>query len=230
MSVKFYQCNHCGNISVMLVDSSVVPVCCGEKMTELKAKTLEEMDEIHLPVVERGEKCALKVSVGSEAHPMTQGHYIRFVVVETTRGAMFHYLRPGEKPETTFCDAHDPAIAVYEYCNIHGLWKTELDSQQKHTQTTDYSKQYEGSSCGMKNRRNLFILFCSLLFPMFAFATHNNSASSTITKALQQKDTPTGIKCAIYPNMTSCRQTDNKVITACWSDFHRITQEPSIVL
>ncbi len=212
MSVKFYQCPHCGNISVMLVDSSVVPVCCGEKMTELKAKTQEEMAEKHLPVVERGERCTLKVSVGSVAHPMADAHYIRFVVVETAHGAMYHYLKPGDKPEATFCDVHDPAIAVYEYCNIHGLWKTEIANNTKQTQHTDNTKQYEGSSCETKNRRNLFALFCGLMLPLFAFATNTNSASSTITKPKLQKQTLNGDMCTVSSNQTLCLKTDCKAL------------------
>ena len=35
-------------------------------------------------------------------------------------------LNPGEKPTALFALAEDKAIAVYEYCNLHGLWKTEL--------------------------------------------------------------------------------------------------------
>jgi superoxide reductase len=25
-----------------------------------------------------------------------------------------------------FCTCNDKPVAVYEYCNLHGLWKTEL--------------------------------------------------------------------------------------------------------
>ena len=32
--------------------------------------------------------------------------------------------KPGEKPEVTFAlTADDKAVAAYEYCNLHGLWK-----------------------------------------------------------------------------------------------------------
>ena len=35
--LKFYKCPHCGNLIAMIKDSSVVPVCCGDQMMELKA-------------------------------------------------------------------------------------------------------------------------------------------------------------------------------------------------
>ena len=31
-----------------------------------------------------------------------------------------------EKAEAVFCTCADKPVAVYEYCNLHGLWKTEL--------------------------------------------------------------------------------------------------------
>ena len=35
-------------------------------------------------------------------------------------------LQPEEKPEAKFVAADGKAIAVYEFCNLHGLWKKEL--------------------------------------------------------------------------------------------------------
>ena len=36
MEVKYYVCNHCGNIIEMLKDQGVPVMCCGEAMHELK--------------------------------------------------------------------------------------------------------------------------------------------------------------------------------------------------
>ncbi|MCC7571256.1 desulfoferrodoxin, partial [Candidatus Micrarchaeota archaeon] len=37
------------------------------------------------------------------------------------------YLKPGEEPKAVFEVADgDKALAVYEHCNLHGLWKTEV--------------------------------------------------------------------------------------------------------
>ena len=31
-----------------------------------------------------------------------------------------------DKPEAVICTCGSKPVAVYEYCNLHGLWKTEL--------------------------------------------------------------------------------------------------------
>ena len=83
MAVKFFKCNHCGNIVVKVVDHKVPVVCCGEKMTELEANTVDASAEKHVPVVTRIDDCRIKVEIGSVAHPMTPEHHIAFIYVET---------------------------------------------------------------------------------------------------------------------------------------------------
>ena len=69
----------------------------------------------------------MKVSVGSVTHPMTAEHFIQWVVLETERDAYIHWLRPEDAPEAAFALAEgQKAVAVYAYCNLHGLWKAEL--------------------------------------------------------------------------------------------------------
>lgn len=127
----FYRCPHCGNVIVKTVDSGVEVVCCGERMQVLTPKTKEEFMEKHLPVVSRGCKvasqdCTLTVQVGSEEHPMIAEHHIQFVCLETERGFSMVHLSPGQKPKAEFCCCKDNPVAVYEYCNLHGLWKTAV--------------------------------------------------------------------------------------------------------
>ena len=38
MAVKFFKCNHGGNVIMKVVDSKVPVMCCGEKMAELKKR------------------------------------------------------------------------------------------------------------------------------------------------------------------------------------------------
>ena len=124
MATKFYKCNHCDNVVVKVVDSKVPVVCCGEKMQELVPNTVDASNEKHVPIVTRLDDCRIKVEVGSVAHPMTPEHHISFIYVETENGGIQVNLR--DKPETVICVCHDKPVAVYEYCNLHGLWKTEL--------------------------------------------------------------------------------------------------------
>ena len=124
MATKFFKCKHCGNVIVKTVDSGVPVVCCGEKMEELVANTVDASQEKHVPVVTKIDECTIKVDVGSVAHPMAPEHHIAFIYVETENGGILANLK--DKPEATFCICNDKPIAVYEYCNLHGLWKTEL--------------------------------------------------------------------------------------------------------
>ena len=124
MAVKFFKCNHCGNVITKVVDSKVPVVCCGEKMAELVANTEEASVDKHLPVVTKLDSCKIKVDVGSAPHPMLPEHHIAFVYVENENGGIRVDLT--DKPEAVICTCTGKPLAVYEYCNIHGLWKTEL--------------------------------------------------------------------------------------------------------
>ncbi|WP_448860743.1 desulfoferrodoxin family protein [Clostridium sp.] len=126
MSMKFYVCKHCKNLVTLLHESGVPMMCCGEKMTELVPGTSDGAFEKHVPAVSMDGN-TVTVKVGEVEHPMLENHYIQWVVLETKNGAQIHYLKPGEKPEAVFALAEgDEAIAAYEYCNLHGLWKKEL--------------------------------------------------------------------------------------------------------
>ena len=124
MATKFYRCRHCGNVIQKLVDSKVPVVCCGEKMEELIPNTVDASNEKHVPVVTFLDGCTLKVEVGSVPHPMTPEHHICFIYVETENGGQRFDLT--DSPRAKVCTCKGRPIAVYEYCNLHGLWKTEL--------------------------------------------------------------------------------------------------------
>ena len=116
----------CGNVAIKPYDSGVSLVCCGEKMTKLTANTVDAAVEKHVPVVEiEGSK--VKVAVGSTLHPMTENHLIAFICLETKNGYQIAELTAEDEPRAEFALAEgDEAVAVYEYCNLHGLWKVEL--------------------------------------------------------------------------------------------------------
>ena len=124
MATKFFKCNHCGNVIVKVVDAGVPVMCCGEKMEELVPNTVDASGEKHLPVVTVLDNNSIKVEVGSVHHPMLPEHHISFVYVETENGGIQVNLK--DKPEAVVYLGEEKAVAVYEYCNLHGLWKTEL--------------------------------------------------------------------------------------------------------
>lgn len=124
MATKFYKCNHCGNVIEKVVDAGVSVVCCGEKMVELIPNTVDASNEKHVPVVTVLDENHIKVDVGSVAHPMLPEHHIAFIYVEYENGGLRVNLN--DKPEAVICTGGQKVLAVYEYCNLHGLWKTEL--------------------------------------------------------------------------------------------------------
>ncbi|MCQ2605497.1 MAG: desulfoferrodoxin [Bacteroidales bacterium] len=124
METKFYRCKICGNVILKLTDSGVTPHCCGREMEELEPITKDVYMEKHLPVVTRIDEHTIVVDVSSYEHPMLPEHYIEWIYVETKNGGRFKKLTATSKPHIRISCKSDP-IAVYAYCNIHGLWKTD---------------------------------------------------------------------------------------------------------
>lgn len=123
--MKFYVCKHCGKIIVMLKETAVPTICCGEAMTELVPGTTDAAVEKHVPVITtEGNK--VTVTVGSVAHPMAEEHFIQWILLRTDKGNQRKLLKPGEEPKAEFMllDGEKP-LEAYEYCNLHGLWKGE---------------------------------------------------------------------------------------------------------
>jgi len=122
---KFFICKHCGNMLGAVRGGAAPVICCGEEMKELVPNTVEASAEKHLPVVTVSGD-VITVTVGSVAHPMEGAHHIEFIFVETERGGQRKILKVDEKPSLRFSFADDKPIAAYAYCNLHGLWKTEI--------------------------------------------------------------------------------------------------------
>lgn len=121
----FLECTHCGNLVGVLHDSGVPLLCCGEKMTILSAK--EDSDYKHKP------KVAVKgglvmVEIGEAHHPMEKEHQISWVYLQTERGGQRKSLVGRDVPKVWFAvTEEDEPLAVFAYCNQHGLWKTTAD-------------------------------------------------------------------------------------------------------
>ena len=115
--LKVYQCDKCKK-TVVTKDCMKL-----EGWSELIAGSTDAAQEKHVPVVTK--KCkTIKVDVGSVAHPMTAEHLIEWVALETEQGYQVKYLKANAAPMVTFTLADgDKAVAVYAYCNLHGLWK-----------------------------------------------------------------------------------------------------------
>ena len=121
--MKFYVCEHCGNIIEFVKESGVPVVCCGEKMKEIVPGSVDAAVEKHVPAVTvEGNK--VKVVVGDVEHPMVEEHYIGWVAIETKEGVQKKTLKAGDRPAVEFALTEgDQLVAAYAWCNLHGLWK-----------------------------------------------------------------------------------------------------------
>ena len=121
--MTIYKCRHCGNIIAHLKDSGIRCHCCGEEMQPLVPNTTDAAGEKHVPVI-AVDGNTVTVTVGAAEHPMLDVHYIEWILLETKEGRQRKTLKPGQKPVAVFALADgDEAVAAYEYCNLHGLWK-----------------------------------------------------------------------------------------------------------
>lgn len=121
--VAFYRCELCGNIVGLIKNGGGQLVCCGKKMTKLDANSTDAAQEKHVPVAEIKDG-KIFVTVGSVEHPMTEEHYIEWIAVVTDKETERVSLSPGEKPQAVFTDKG--SAVIYAYCNLHGLWKSEI--------------------------------------------------------------------------------------------------------
>lgn len=123
--VKFFRCNHCKNLAELINDGGVPMMCCGQPMEALLPNTVDAATEKHVPhvTVENGE---IRVKVGSVPHPMLDEHSIEFIYLQTEKGGQRKCLKAGEEAAAVFTVVDDKAVSVYEFCNLHGLWKTDL--------------------------------------------------------------------------------------------------------
>jgi superoxide reductase len=122
MQRDIYNCGICGNTVEVESAGEGQLVCCGQPMRIMKANTADAAAEKHASVIEMRDGGVL-VKVGSIAHPMEEKHHIVYVEICADGIIMRKYLRPGNVPEVFFkTDAKN--IQAWEYCNLHGLWRT----------------------------------------------------------------------------------------------------------
>ena len=123
MEIKYYRCPVCGNV-IEVVNGDVSRVrCCGKELVELVANTVDAAVEKHVPVYEV-EGNEIVVKVGEVVHPMEEKHYITFVSLVTEDRVIRVDLKPGDEPVVRF--PYVSGSVIYEYCNLHGLWKNDV--------------------------------------------------------------------------------------------------------
>lgn len=124
--MKILKCSVCGNVVEVLHDSSVPMMCCGQNMIELKGGETDGAFEKHVPYVEVKDGI-IEVKVGEVMHPMLPEHHIEFIIVKAGDKVLRRNLVPGIEPVAVFdLQGYKGNVEVYEYCNLHGLWKKEI--------------------------------------------------------------------------------------------------------
>ena len=121
----FYQCEKCGSIAIKVADGGGELSCCGQAMGVMQPNTTDAAQEKHVPVASVADG-KITVNVGDVDHPMAEDHSIQWIYVVTEQGVLARCLKPGEAPHAEIELGEHKPIAVFEYCNKHGLWKTEL--------------------------------------------------------------------------------------------------------
>ena len=126
--MKLYVCPICGNVVEKIVDKGVPVVCCGKPMVELTTNTTDGALEKHVPVLSiDGDK--LHVKVGEVSHPMTDEHLITTIIAVFNNQVLRVDLTSADQPEAVFAIGdYKGTIEVYEYCNLHGLWKATIEA------------------------------------------------------------------------------------------------------
>lgn len=120
---KFLLCEHCKNLVGVIHDSGVPIICCGQNMTEIIPNSTDASKEKHVPVV-KVEGNIVEVIVGDVQHPMTDKHFIDWIYLETIHGGQRK--KCIDEPTTTFMLNGDEPVAVYAYCNLHGLFVKKI--------------------------------------------------------------------------------------------------------
>ena len=128
--MKYYKCQHCGNLVRTIEDGGVVPMCCGEPMTLLPYSEFNDAHWITYKVDESPiDFKRIMICIGKNSyHPMSIEHYIVFIDLETSKGIHTYFLRPGNVPCVQFfIRKNETILTIYTYCNVHGLYKLDMD-------------------------------------------------------------------------------------------------------
>jgi len=105
----------------MLHEGAGEMICCARPMSLMSENMVDAAREKHVPVVE-STGVAVRVQVGSVAHPMEERHYIEWIEAIADGRICRRELKPGDAPEAEFnLDAGNAYARAY--CNLHGLWK-----------------------------------------------------------------------------------------------------------
>jgi len=121
---KFYYCEDCDSLVILVRESEIVMTCCGQPMIELIPGAVIAPAQKNRPVF-RTEGNTVLVTVGTPPHPMEAAHRIQWVALQTRQTVQCRKLESGQSWPISFavCEG-DEVEAAYAYCSLHGLWRS----------------------------------------------------------------------------------------------------------
>ncbi|MDO5292964.1 MAG: desulfoferrodoxin family protein [bacterium] len=123
--MKFFKCNNDG--LVIPITKCFTSEASFAEAQEITPNSVDAAKEKHMPVVTLSGD-TVTVNVGSVSHPMSEEHSITTVVLETQNGGQYKFLPHDSDPVVHFkISDGDKPLAAYAYCNLHGLWKADID-------------------------------------------------------------------------------------------------------
>lgn len=107
-------------------DKSILGLFNGqlEGLDEVNIGSVDASTEKHVPVYFI-DNDYIDVHVGEILHPMEEEHYIMWIALETEDKFIMQRLNPNEEPKARF--PYIKGSVIYAYCNLHGLWKNEVE-------------------------------------------------------------------------------------------------------
>jgi len=152
----FYRCEKCGNIVELIKSGGGTLTCCGQAMTKLQPNSTDAAKEKHVPVVtNEGGKIKVAVgSVAHpmtaehfiEWIALATENKVEITYLKPGMEPKAEFVCHTSDTEVIFAGENDEIVpncegspcnfvnrgksteefTVYAYCNLHGLWKTEL--------------------------------------------------------------------------------------------------------
>lgn len=126
MNLRFYYCDVCKKIVVVLPNTEIPTFCCGQPMRELIPNKTDGTFEKHVPVWSIIGNQVI-VNVGSEPHPMNEHHRITWIGLSTNNGFQWKELQINDQPKAQFyIEPGEKIKSIFAFCNIHGLWSSDV--------------------------------------------------------------------------------------------------------
>lgn len=122
---SIYECEVCGNVVEVLRSGAAPLICCGKPMVERIPQTEDKGNEKHKPVVEENPD-KMVVKIGEVPHPMEEKHHIEWIEFRGSDGFVVRKEVIGQDVAQATFEIPPQEGIVFAFCNIHGLWKTEV--------------------------------------------------------------------------------------------------------